>query len=292
MADQRATTPPAGHRLARRLNRAYHRRLGRRTHDPTGVDVVAADWDLLMVLDGCRFDLFAGEHALGGHLDSRRSRGSHTVEWLWGNFVNRELHDIVYVTANVQPHVYGDGLDPHHVEHAWVDGFDEDRRTVPPAATTDAALAAAERFPHKRLVVHYLQPHYPFVAGPDFEYGTMAFWDAVAAGEVEATAAELREWQAETLRWALPEVRRLLAGFDGRAVVTSDHGTALGERARPVPVREWGHPWGVYVPPLVTVPWLPVQSEVRREIRSDPPAEDAGYDEAAVREQLAALGYA
>lgn len=28
---------------------------------------------------------------------------------------------------------------------------------------TETALEAAERFPHKRLVVHYMQPHYPFV---------------------------------------------------------------------------------------------------------------------------------
>lgn len=291
MADSSGPTLPARHRGARRLNRAYHRRLGRRTHDPAGTDVVAADWDVLVVLDACRYDLLAAAD-LDGRLRQRRSRGSHTVEWLWGNFVDRRLHDTVYVTANVQPHVYRQGLELHHVEHAWVEGFDEDRGTVPAAATTDAALAAAERFPKKRLVVHYLQPHYPFVEGPTFEHGTMAFWDAVAAGEIEASAADLRAWQAATLEQALPAVRRLLDGVAGRAVVTSDHGTALGERVGPVPVREWGHPWGIYADPLVTVPWLVVDGESRRAVRSDPPPEESNYDETAVREQLAALGYA
>jgi hypothetical protein len=281
---------PPVHRFARRLNRAYHRRLGRRTHDPGGVDVVAEDWDVLVVLDACRYDLFAATHDFDGTVERRRSRGSHTVEWLWGNFVNRQLHDTVYVTANVQPHVYRTGLDCHHVEHAWVDGFDEERRTVPPATTTDAAVAAADRFPRKRLVVHYLQPHYPFAAGPAFEYGTMSFWDAVAAGAVDASATDLRAWQTATLEWVLPEVHRLLDAVTGRAVVTSDHGTMLGERAAPVPVREWGHPWGLYVPPLVEVPWLVVDDD-RRPVESDPPAEGGGSDEAAVREQLAALGY-
>ena len=271
----------------------YHRRLGRRTHDPRGVDVVAADWDLLVVLDACRHDAFAARAALPGTVERRRSRGSHTVEFLWGNFARRLLHDTVYVTANVQPYVYRDALDCHHVEHAWVDGYDEDAGTVPPEALVDAALAAAERFPRKRVVAHLLQPHYPFLDGPDFEYGTMAFWDAVAAGEVEATADELRDWHGANLERALPAVRRLLDGVDGRAVVTADHGTALGERAWPVPVREWGHPWGVYTDPLVTVPWLVHEGGQRRDVVAEAPVEgDVDADEAAVEERLAALGYA
>ncbi len=281
------------HRLARRANRAYHRRLGRRTHDPRGVDVVAADWDVLVVLDACRYDVLA-ERAdqLPGDLQRRRSRGSHTVEFLWSNFANRPLHDTVYVTANVQPYVFREALDLHEVEHVWVDGFDHDAGTVHAGTTTDAALAAAERFPRKRLVVHYIQPHYPFADAPEFDYGTMAFWDAVAAGDVDATATQLREWYGADLDRALPEVRRLLDGLDGRAVVTSDHGNVFGERVGPIPVREWGHPWGVYADPLVTVPWLVREGSERRDVVAEDPAEETVYDEELARERLRALGYA
>lgn len=290
-------TLPLGHRLARRANRAYHRRLGRRTHDHRGVDVVAEDWDLLVVLDACRYDTLAARvdgsgDPLPGDLQRRRSRGSHTVEFLWGNFANRRLHDVVYVTANVQPYVFREGLDLHAVEHAWVDGFDEQERTVPAATMTDAALAAAEQYPDKRLVVHYIQPHYPFPDAPDFDYGTMAFWDAVAAGEVDATAEQLRTWYEANLDGALPEVRRLLDGVAGRAVVTADHGNAFGERVGPVPVREWGHPWGIYAEPLVTVPWLVREGDGRREVVAERPQEESTYDEELAREQLRALGYA
>lgn len=30
----------------------------------------------------------------------------------------------------------------------------------------------------------------------------------------------------------------------------------LNERARPFPIREWGHPSGIYTSQLVRVPWL------------------------------------
>ncbi|PSP77152.1 hypothetical protein BRC81_10540 [Halobacteriales archaeon QS_1_68_20] len=281
------------HRLARRANRAYHRRLGRRTHDPSGVDVVDADWGVLVVLDACRYDsLAARADSLPGDLKRRRSRGSHTVEFLWGNFANRRLHDTVYVTANVQPYVFREALDLHDVEHVWVDGFDHDAGTVHAETTTDAALAAAERFPRKRIVVHYLQPHYPFPDAPNFEYGTMAFWDAVAAGEVDATAEQLREWYEANLDRALPEVRRLVDGLDGRVVVTSDHGNLFGERVGPVPVREWGHPLGVYADSLVTVPWLVREGSDRRDVVAEDPAGETVYDEELARERLRALGYA
>lgn len=288
--EQDVRLPPLS-RFGRRVNRAFHRRMGRRSHDPAGVDVVAEDWDLLVVLDACRADTFEAVNDLPGECSRRRSRGSHTVEFLWGNFVNRELHDTVYVTANVQPYVFREYLDLHHVEHAWVDGFDEERRTVPPDAVTDAALGAAERFPHKRLVVHYLQPHYPFLDGPSFPYGTMAFWDAVAAGAVDCSSDRLRDLHRTNLARVLQEVERLREAVEGGLVVSSDHGTALGERAAPVPTREWGHPWGVYIEPLVTVPWLTTMRGDRRQVVAEQSVETADYDDDAIEAQLDALGY-
>lgn len=280
----------SGRRVARRLNRAYHRRAGRRTHDPTGVDVVAADWDLLVVLDACRPDAFRRVVDLPGDVKVRRSRGSHTIEFLWGNFANRTLHDTVYVTGNLQPYVYRRAIDCHYVDHVWVDRFDDDVGTVPPEAVADAAIVAGRRFPRKRVVAHFLQPHYPFFEAPDFDYGTMAFWDAAADGTVEVTASDLRDWHEANLERALPAIRRLLKAFDGRAVITADHGTALGERVRPVPIREWGHPWGIYAEPLVTVPWLVRPGGTRRDVVADIPLADEEYDEAVVEERLAELG--
>jgi hypothetical protein len=70
---------------------------------------------------------------------------------------------------------------------------------------TEAALEAAEMFPHKRLVVHYMQPHYPFVpAETDFDKDHLAqidgdgnettgtnVWNQMLAGDLELSRDEL-----------------------------------------------------------------------------------------------------
>ena len=127
------------------------------------------------------------------------------------------------------------------------------------------------------------------------EEGEVAATEAPSAAKSPPSAEEAVE-VAEPDRGVAPRlspaVRRLLGGFEGRAVVTSDHGTALGERVGPVPVREWGHPWGVYAEPLVTVPWLVREGSQRRDVVASQPHEESVYDEDLARERLRALGYA
>jgi hypothetical protein len=294
----------------RNVNQRYHSRNRRRETNPDGVDVFAEDWDTLVILDGCRYDTFAREHTLSGSLGRRESRGGNTVEFLRGNVAGRVLHDTVYVTANGQFHNYRDELDAafHHVENVWQhdDAWNEDHHTVLPETTTDYALRAAERFPDKRLLVHYIQPHYPFVDAPididdAFDPETPDFWRRVLVGDLSYDPALLREAYVENLRRALPAVRRLLDGRRGKTVVTSDHGNLLGERAFPVPIREWGHPASLWLPALTRVPWLVTVSHPRPDITSDPPAtgvslstsaEDRpAVDEEALDEHLRNLGY-
>jgi len=69
----------------------------------SGKDVMSADWDNLILLDACRYDFFAEENTIQGDLNRVISKGSRSWEFMKGNFVGRELHDTVYITAN--PHV-------------------------------------------------------------------------------------------------------------------------------------------------------------------------------------------
>ncbi|ELZ23103.1 hypothetical protein C475_15679, partial [Halosimplex carlsbadense 2-9-1] len=93
-----------------------------------------------------------------------------------------------------------------------------------------------------------------------------------------------------------PRVKELLGELSGKTVVTSDHGNMLGERARPIPIREWGHPDGVYTPELVTVPWLEYESGPRREVVAEAPVDETESGDAVeddvVAERLRNLGYA
>lgn len=283
--------------FGRELNRLYHRRLYRREFNPRGVDVVAAEWDNLVILDACRYDDFAQLHDLEGDLESRESRGSHTVEFLRGNFAGRELLDTVYVTASPQLSRKGIDVRFHAVENVWEgESWDEEAGTVRPEAMAKRGLAAAERYPHKRLILHFVQPHYPFL-GDDLDGGSLLHsdgldvWGELMRGTLQVRPAAVRAAYRENLELALAAVEGLLDALEGRTVVTADHGNLFDERTAPVPVRDWGHPPGLYVDQLVEVPWFVSENGVRG-TRPDPPAAD-GESEGAVDpgDRLAALGY-
>lgn len=53
----------------------------------SGVNIIDADWDQLLILDACRYDIFS-EHAgeLPGTLSRRESKASATRQFLEANF--------------------------------------------------------------------------------------------------------------------------------------------------------------------------------------------------------------
>jgi hypothetical protein len=293
--------------VLREMNRLYHRRLYNRTYNPAGVGVMDEDWDTLVLLDACRYDMFRDQHSLPGTLKRRRSRGSHTSEFILGNFHGREFLDTVYVTAS--PILYR-GLGRkyrtrfHDVINVWAEnGWDEESRTVLPETTTKFALEAAERYPNKRLVVHYIQPHYPFIDSdvvgnaatvPDPDVLETDVWGQLMTGKIDIPRERVWAAYCSNLDRALPHIKDLLERISGKTVVTADHGNMIGERASPVPVREWGHPPGVYTCELVDVPWLEYESGPRRTVRAEEPDadEDQDVETDVVVERLQDLGYA
>ena len=281
------------------------------------VDVISEDWDTLVVLDACRVDLFEARADLGSYdeYDIVRSRGSATQEWVQQNFTGGSFGDTVYVTAN--PFVSREAGDAFHaIYEPWLTKFDEETRTVLPEQTTEAAIEAHREHPDKRLVVHYMQPHHPFVTAPDLRFHGWQIddfdgwtehqeetglkdatahgrphtpWDALYMGL--ASREDVWEAYGENLDVALDAVADLLEEVDGRTVVTSDHGNMLGERTFPVPMRVYGHPKGVRNRELVEVPWAVVEGEERREITDDGTAAAEEHDQDVVQDRLEDLGY-
>ncbi|XGI82752.1 hypothetical protein ACEU6E_05560 [Halorutilales archaeon Cl-col2-1] len=178
------------HNVARQLNKTWHTKNGRHEYNPEGVDIFEEDWDNLVILDACRFDFFAKayrEHDLPGKLESRISRGSQTPEWLWANFADRTLHDTVYISASFMPYHIGierfDDPTPFQERYSFdLDVFDlvrlredladevletyDERLTntvLPAEATVNGAIEAAKEYPNKRLIIHIIQPHKPYL---------------------------------------------------------------------------------------------------------------------------------
>lgn len=267
-----------------------------------GVDVMAEDWDILILLDACRFDDFDRVNTLDGKLESRFSRGADSVQFLHRNFSGRTLHDTVYITAN--PHAVKLS---ENVFHTLVDDpleeWDADKQCVPPEAVTTAARRANDAYPQKRLIIHYMQPHDPPLgptaarirrefplAGPTREnqQNRVRIMEAVASGDIPVERA--RRAYRETLEIVLEEVRHLQPTLEGKLVISADHGELFGERY-PLLGQLYEHFEHPRTPALCTVPWFIIESETRRPVRAEPPKKTSVADQEKVQKQLDALGY-
>jgi hypothetical protein len=286
-----------------RVNRAYYNH-----RDNDGTYVVAEAWDNLVVLDACRYDVFADVSSLEYDLQSRISRGSSSLEFVEENFAGRNLDDVVYVTAN--PFVDRIASDVFHdIVSVWDFGWDEQLCTVPPETMVTETLDAAERYPDKRLISHFMQPHHPFIGefgrsniqgqtgftntrsetkGQQKETHTRVWYHLLRNGELSAEVA----WQAyrENLELVMPHIEKLLDELPNQTVVTADHGNLFDERIGVIPQRMSGHPTGIHAEKLVKVPWLVVDGP-RREVQATSTSGTTEHEKAQIEQRLADLGY-
>ena len=288
-----------GHRLlSLPIHHLYGRYLDRVL--PKSEHVMERDWDTLVILDACRHDYFTSHNELPGKLTSTISSGKKSWEFMQENFVGGEYHDTVYVTANPFANRLEDGTF-YHVDYL-ADEWNEEIGTIFPEDVRKAAIAANRRHPNKRLIVHFMQPHRPYLGGKAEELrhrvdlkgyrnegSGVQIWGA--AKQKEVTVNEVRQAYEESLDIVLAEVETLVDELDGKTVVTADHGEMLGERVFPFTTRVWGHSEGFSTRLLRTVPWLTIEGDKRREITADVPDESTDLDSDTVSDRLEALGY-
>jgi len=288
--------------VCRLLNKSTHRLVPMWDYRTRGTNFLEADWDNMILLDGCRYDIFESVNWLAGQLERQCSKASSTVGFLRTNVDGFDHSDTVYVTANGQLQNYQTEIDADFFDvlTLYADGWDSELGTVPPGVVTSRAIEAARTYPNKRLLIHYVQPHFPFIgANTELDkYRTgesnheNAFWRRVFDGDVEIDCDELWRAYRKTLGLALEHVEPLLERLDGRTIVTSDHGNMFGEHGHPIPIQEWGHPDGLYYHELVHVPWLVVEGGSRKEIIKEESRDwSLRPDPAVVEDRLRNLGY-
>ncbi len=233
--------------------------LGRRI--PYGTNVYDREWDVLVVLDACRADALraaAPDTALFDTVSTVRSVGSSSSEWLTNTFSGHpETAHTAMVTGNTWTDRYLDADAFAALDEVWKYAWDEALNTVPAGAVTDRAVALARESAPERLVVHYMQPHHPFVPDPLDGDGGLARtgshsntanpWVALRRGELSVD--RVRAAYRANLRYVLREVESLVENVDGRVAITADHGNLFGEWGL------YGHPMHTPVPALLSVPW-------------------------------------
>lgn len=235
----------------------------------TGISVMDENWDNLIILDGCRYDTFVRHNTLKGELKRVTSRGSSTPEFIYNNLADRTFPETVYVSANPQIVRQGVADNFHHDVQLWRDEWDNELKTVRPETVVERALDIYHEYPDKRIVVHFMQPHYPFI-GPegkqieqrgiddDDDTDTLRIWDQLRHRQIDT--ATVRRAYEENLKVTLPFVEQLVQSLSGRSVVTGDHGNSFGRFG------VYGHPHRLYLEDLVAVPWLTPSGDESREI--------------------------
>lgn len=276
------------------FNKRYNYWRNNVPYNPSGIDVFREDWDNLVILDACRYDEFQRSVKFEGQLKSKTSRGSTSSEFVLGNFSDKQLHDVVYVTANGYYVRYKEkgilGAELHNLEFVERDALGG--LTSRPETVTRVAKRMNDQYPNKRLIVHYMQPHSPYLG----RLGRQFDWQSgdplhITVKKQQISRSEHLAAYRENLELVLDETAKLLDEFTGKTVVTADHGELLGERMYPIPVKFYGHPTGVYVDELVEVPWFVTEDGPRKDIISEPPRDRKGYDLDDVEQHLKNLGY-
>lgn len=288
----------AASRLGTKFNCYFHKRIWRRFH--RGDDPINKDWDNMIILDGCRYDAFIETNWLEGTCSPFMSTASESLSYIRDNFIGENFHDIVYVSGN--PYLYDIPERTFHAVYSAVEtGWDSELETVTPRAIKSKAQMAFHKHPNKRFIMHFMQPHYPFIGprGRAVEQGGWSpegdtdshIWTQLQYGNESITEGRVWELYLENLKLVLETVEELIAEIKGKTVITSDHGNLIGERGFPIPVKGYGHPRHYYLSALVRVPWHVIPGD-RRQIVSEPPIrKDTSIDQGVLESRLADLGY-
>ena len=134
--------------------------------------LVDLDWDILIVLDACRYDFFAKVygHFFKGVLKKGLSPATKTAEWAKTVFKGR-YDDIIYISANpiINSRVPVWGFNAkehfHKVIDVWDWGWDYEYGSVPPWEVNSAVFQVLRllNYSKKRIIIHYMQPHAPYM---------------------------------------------------------------------------------------------------------------------------------
>lgn len=241
-----------------------------------GAFIMDDDWDNLIILDACRYDLF--REVTGVNSDFRVSRGSCTTEFLKENFANHKFDDTVYVTANPLVDMLCRNSF-YKIIPVWKKCWNEKTGTVFPDKVVDYALKAEKRYSDKRLIIHFLQPHFPYIMDPEVNCHDNKHFEGIYENPLSQVATPWREVQKgnmsleriykayrRNLEFVIPYAFNLAKNLSGKGVITSDHGEAFNEWAFPFPFRVLEHPPFTHIPALVKVPWLVFEDEERKKV--------------------------
>jgi len=289
---------------------------------PIGNHVLERDWDVLIILDTCRVDALrqvSDEYEFIDDVDRIWSLGGTSPEWIAHTFDRKhreELSKTAYITSN--PHAktvledrkplkehpsaarrfyrYG-RWDPVKVEElalydpvfsyqsdVEIEGIDHVGDVTPPRYITDRAISVDREESPERMIIHYMQPHYPWVSRAIRENRELKEWEKNPNRTKTAGWERVFGAYLDDLRYVLDDVRILLNNIEAdKVAISADHGDAFGEW------RVFGHGPGRFHPQVRYVPWAVTTASDSGEY--EPQIKPPKKTDSPTMDQLEALGY-
>lgn len=283
---------------------------------PLGTNVYEREWDTLILLDTCRVDALeqvADDYEFlppSGQISSITSIASGSYTWMANTFVEeyaQEVANTVYVSANAYAErILENGWKPEDdrglshcnwdtltaddllaLDQPW--RHDENPLYHPrPNYVTERAIGHYRKYEPERMIVHYSQPHDPYIAkaveegrsGDELYEHEENPWNFLKnGGELDVV------WESyiNDLRMILNNVEDLLNNLPAETVIISaDHGEAFGD------LGVYGHPIAVPHPKIRRVPWVETTAEDTNEIEGSIQSNNQTKQ---VEESLKDLGY-
>jgi hypothetical protein len=297
---------------------------------PYGENVLDEHWDVLVIFDTCRIDAlrkvakatnynWLSEEQVG----SRTSIGGSTFEWAAQTFRSgyedkaKEI-DLIAGNAVVEEVLEGNRTPEEAEGVGWaptdwnvlsktelndivsVSGLrtvtgpaegHEDRPHPSASLVTDLAIQHARENEPSRMIVHYIQPHYPFYSAVESgERDELVDWEVFPFSYLrngEVSREEVWNRYLKELQTGLDSVDTLLRNIDAeRVAITADHGEGFGERW--FGVRGYKHRVGMLHPKVRNVPWLITTAEDTGEYTPETDFRETGESR---EEILESLGY-
>ena len=131
------------------------------------VDFISQEWDICVILDACRYDIFSdlyNDILIGDKkLKKAKTHCKGTFEWFTNNFDGQDCSDIIYI----DPIIMFDEIMPnksfYKIVRVWKTHWDYTHGTILPSSMTKVAVSEIMENPDKRFIIHYHQPHPPYL---------------------------------------------------------------------------------------------------------------------------------
>lgn len=289
-----------------------------------GTNIFDEDWDVAIILDTCRVDAIqsvADEYSFIEDIDSIWSVGGSSPEWIARTFDKNHLdliEESIYISANAYTQKILEDRSQYESDNRFnykilkhiptvcktdfqsieyifkkepmgTSGeYGHTRGGTPPRYVTDRAIGLGRSDDFDRLVLHYFQPHSPWVSNAIAQDRELKKHEE-GFGYITETGDNESGWNAylNDLCWVLDEVELLLENLEQeKVVITADHGDAFNEYG------VMSHKIGAVHPKIRKVPWV-LTSGTDTETY-EPTVEkptDSGVESGAIDDQLEALGY-